>query len=80
MAEPIDVPVEKIDLSFESGGHPGCVPAHVAGAEHHDPGGADTGGTAQQHAPTAVVALEEMGADLHAHPACHLTHGCEQRQ
>ena len=38
----------------------------VAGAEHDDPRRPHAGGAAEQHAAAAVVALEEVGADLDA--------------
>ena len=80
VAQPVDVLVEQVDLGLEAGGHPRRVPAHVAGAEHDDPRRTHAGGPAEQHAPTAVVAFEEVGADLHAHAAGDLAHGGEEGQ
>ena len=68
-AQAIDVAVEQVDLGLQPGGHPRRVPPDVAGAEHHHPGGTHAGCPTHQHAPAAVVALEEVGPDLHRHPA-----------
>ena len=62
------------------GRDPGGVPADVAGAEHHDPGRPHAGRAAEQHAPAAVVLLQEVGPDLGRHPAGHLAHGGQERQ
>ena len=70
----------RCDLGLETGRHPRRVPADVAGAEHDHPGRPHAGGTAEKDAPTAVVALQEMGTDLHAHAARDLAHGGEQGQ
>ena len=68
------------DLGLHARGDPRRVPPDVAGAEHDDAGRAHAGRAAQQHAPAAVVALEEVGADLGGHAAGDLAHGRQQRQ
>ena len=52
----------------------------VAGAEHHDTRGPHAGRAAEQHAAPAVLALEEVRADLRCHPAGDLAHRREQGQ
>ena len=49
-----------------------------ARTDHHDPGGANTRGAAEEHTPAAVALLEEVGADLRGESAGHLAHGGEK--
>ena len=79
-AQPVEVLVEQHDLGLHAGGDPRRVPADVAGAEHDDLGRAHAGRAAHQHAPAAVVALEEVGAHLRGEPAGDLAHRRQQRQ
>ena len=51
----------------------------LPGAEHDDARGAHAGRAAEQHAAAAVLALEEVGADLRSHAPGHLAHRREQR-
>ena len=52
----------------------------LPGAEHDDARGSDAGRAAEQHAAAAVLALEEVRADLGRHAPGDLAHRCEQRQ
>ena len=79
-AQAVEVLVDEHDLGLHAGGDPRRVPADVAGAEHHDLRRAHARRAAQQHAAPAVVALEEVGADLGGQPAGDLAHRRQQRQ
>ena len=65
-AQPVEVLVEQDDLGLHALRDPRRVPADVAGAEHDDARRAHAGGAAEQHAAAAVLALEEVRADLRA--------------
>ena len=52
----------------------------VAGAEHDDPRRPHPGRAAEQHAASAVLLLEEVGADLGGQAPRDLAHRREQRQ
>ena len=80
VAQPVDVAIEQVDLGLEAGRHPRRVPSDVARTQHHDPRRSHPGRPTQQHAAPAVVALEEVRADLRAHAAGDLAHRGEQGQ
>ena len=79
-AQPVEVLVEQQHLGLHALRDPRRVPADVAGAEHDDAAGPHAGRAAEQHAAPAVLALEEVRADLGRHAARDLAHRREQRQ
>ena len=79
-AEAIQVLVEQLHLGFHTARDPRGVPPDVSRAEHDDARGPHAGCAAEQDAPSAPIALEEVGADLRRHAPRDFAHRREQRQ
>ena len=79
-AQPVEVLVDQHDLGLHAGRDPRRVPPDVAGAEHDDAGRPHARRAAHQHAASAVVTLEEVGAHLRRQPSGDLAHRRQQRQ
>ena len=78
LAQPVEVPVEHVDVGVHADRQRRCRHARHAGAEDDHPGRPHAGYSGDQHAAAAARAHQMVRPHDRRHPTRHLAHGRQE--